>query len=302
MPSRCTVLLLALACACACWGPRAAAYTKPDQLQIITAFRDAMLARPVHTNWAKALATWTCPTNPANSVGGTCDPCGQLVWGNWDHVACRGERVTYTKEKVPGDGTINHIHITDMLIEGPVPLAELCPLTGLVEFDVDGGDLTGTIPSGFAACYPQLIELDLSYNRLTGTLPPEIADVKTLEQFKVEDNSLSGTIPAEYGNMATVNWMRFSDNNFTGSIPSSLANTALHMSQLTLDGNDFEGDLYALSDHSMISFNAANNPRICGMVPVGLRFAHGFNYANSGLGLPCPEETANGWVDLSETL
>lgn len=79
MPSRCTVLLLALACACACWGPRAAAYTKPDQLQIITAFRDAMLARPVHTNWAKALATWTCPTNPANSVGGTCDPCGQLV-------------------------------------------------------------------------------------------------------------------------------------------------------------------------------------------------------------------------------
>lgn len=40
----------------------------------------------------------------------------------------------------------------------------------------------------------------------------------------------------------------------------------------------------------------------CGMVPVGLRFAHGFNYANSGLGLPCPEEAANGWVDLSETL
>jgi hypothetical protein len=38
------------------------------------------------------------------------------------------------------------------------------------------------------------------------------------------------------------------------------------------------------------------------MVPVGLRFAHGFNYANSGLGLPCPEEAANGWVDLSETL
>jgi hypothetical protein len=32
--------------------------------------------------------------------------------------------------------------------------------------------------------------------------------------------------------------------------------------QVTLDGNDFEGDLYALSDHSMINFNAANNPRI----------------------------------------
>ena len=41
-----------------------------------------MLARPGQQNWTKALATWTCPTNPANSVGGACDPCGQEV-GGW---------------------------------------------------------------------------------------------------------------------------------------------------------------------------------------------------------------------------
>lgn len=35
------------------------------------------------------------------------------VWGNWDHIACRGPRVTYTKEQVPGTGVINHVHITD---------------------------------------------------------------------------------------------------------------------------------------------------------------------------------------------
>ena len=40
----------------------------------------------------------------------------------------------------------------------------------------------------------------------------------------------------------------------------------------------------------------------CGMVPVGLRFAHGFNPYNTGLGLPCPEEVTRGWVDLTETL
>lgn len=38
------------------------------------------------------------------------------------------------------------------------------------------------------------------------------------------------------------------------------------------------------------------------MVPVGLRFAHGFNPYNTWLGLPCPEEVTRGWVDLSETL
>ena len=40
----------------------------------------------------------------------------------------------------------------------------------------------------------------------------------------------------------------------------------------------------------------------CGMVPVGVRFAHGFNPLGTRLGLPCPEELANGWQDLSETL
>lgn len=50
-----------------------------DQLALITAFRDAMLARPVSRGWAAALRSWTCPTDPANSVGATCDPCGQQV-------------------------------------------------------------------------------------------------------------------------------------------------------------------------------------------------------------------------------
>lgn len=47
------------------------------ELQILTAFRDTMLARSGQQNWTKALASWTCPTDPANSVGGACDPCSQ---------------------------------------------------------------------------------------------------------------------------------------------------------------------------------------------------------------------------------
>lgn len=69
------------------------------------------------------------------------------------------------------------------------------------EFDLDGGSLTGTIPTGFAQCFPELRELDLSYNRLSGPLPREIAAVQTLEQYKVEHNQLTGTLPEEYGTL-----------------------------------------------------------------------------------------------------
>ena len=35
----------------------------------------------------------------------------------------------------------------------------------LQEFDVDGGDLTGTIPRELVTCFPQIDEIDLSYNQ-----------------------------------------------------------------------------------------------------------------------------------------
>jgi hypothetical protein len=91
-----------------------------------------MLARPEHTNWAKALASWTCPPQT-----GSCDDiCGDGVsraapsscrlrtaapvanaaerygphsphrlcfalllqpWSVWEHVGCRGPRQSFAK-------------------------------------------------------------------------------------------------------------------------------------------------------------------------------------------------------------
>jgi hypothetical protein len=64
--------------------------------EILVAFRDAMINRP-GGNWSNALASWTCPTEPGNSISGECDPCGAEVWGNWEHIACRGKQLTFTK-------------------------------------------------------------------------------------------------------------------------------------------------------------------------------------------------------------
>jgi hypothetical protein len=89
-------------------------------------------------------------------------------------------------------------------------------------------------------------------------------------------------------------WFRFGQNKFEGSIPASFKQTKTRLSQLMLDTNDFEGNLYPLSHHKMVSFTAHNNPSLCGMVPVGLRFAHGFNYHRTALGVPCPGEIETG--------
>ena len=253
-----------------------------------------MLARPGQQDWSKALASWTCPTPSDNSVGGSCDPCGQQVWGNWDHIACRGKQLGYIVDEVPGTGVVTNVHVTDYGIEGPVPLKELCAFKSLREFDVDGGHLEGPIPSGFADCFPLLREIDLSYNWLSGDIPSKIANVKSLEQFKAEDNNLTGPIPDSIGTMKNLTWLRFAKNKMNGKIPESFSGTSEQLYQLILDNNDFEGNLYPLADHSMVSFTVHNNPKLCGMVPVGLRYAHGFNFYNTGLGMPCPDEISNG--------
>lgn len=171
---------------------------------------------------------------------------------------------------------------------------EMCQFKTLREFDLDGGWLEGPIPSNYSVCFPDLQEIDLSYNRLNGTVPPEISKNENLKQFKVEVNDVPGQIPPELGQLKHIQWLRFGENKMNGTVPNELSQTSATLHQLTLDNNDFEGNLYAVREHEFMNFMAQENPKLCGMVPVGALFAHGFNYHNTGLGLPCPDELENG--------
>lgn len=294
-------------------------------MEFLEDFKDAMFARPAQVNWTKALASWTCPTDPSNSIG-DCDPCGNEAWGNWKHVrwvllfrlllsslfllfssnypdyttiliflpsvfpqlGCRGEHLGGGKYRLPGTGDITNVHITDYFVEGPVPLAELCPLITLREIDLDGGNLVGSIPIGFANCFPHLIELDLSYNKLTGSIPgAAIAEVKTLQEFKVDYNQLTGIIPPELMYLPEIHWLRFSANPLQGTLPATLTQTARMLSQLEFHSAGIEGDLKVLANHRLTSFEGRENPRLCGLVPVGVRWASGFNFYGTNLGVPC---------------
>lgn len=61
---------------------------------------------------------------------------------------------------------VTNLHITDEHLTGPVP-QQTCLFKNLKELDLDGGNLTGTIPEFLTTCFPYLNELDLSYNQVS---------------------------------------------------------------------------------------------------------------------------------------
>ncbi|DBA98865.1 TPA: hypothetical protein ACH3X1_014624 [Trebouxia sp. C0004] len=245
----------------------------------------------VGPNWANALKSWHCPT-PAALSNGSCDPCGVNVWyGNFQHFGCRGgttEASTKCSDDaiLPGIGILTNLHVTDLHIEGPVP-QQTCIFPQLRELDLDGGSLTGTIPEFLSTCFPVINEIDLSYNQLTGTVPAFLSTIGSLVELELESNQLVGTIPPELSIMPNITSLRFENNLMTGTIPQSFSNLTDTLFVLFLYNNDFEGDLSVVSGANLGVVSTADNPKLCGMVPASVRWAHGYNPHNTSLGMPC---------------
>lgn len=91
------------------------------------------------------------------------------------------------------------------------------------------------------------------------------------------------------------------DNLLTGTIPTSYSALNPTLTQVSIGGNLFEGNLYPFADAQPQNTNVTYLPHMCGMVPVGVLFGAGYDAYNSpGLGLPCPDEVANGWPDVPD--
>lgn len=280
-------ILLAMA-ACA------SAFTLPSEIDKLLAFKALMDKRG--EGWRGNLANWTCPTPPATS-NGSCDPCGaRQWWGNWPYVGCRGFSIRGLDE-LGGNGYVTNLHFTNDELEGPdLPIQQICDV-GLItikELDIDGNfnatpPMGGTIPEVYGRCFPLLSTSKLSFNRLTGTLPTIIANNTVQQALKIRSNLLTGSIPEEIAAMPILYSLDLSLNNLSGTIPKAFRKSNT-MSELTLSNNDFEGNFYSMPQN-LFFVETANNPKLCGMIPASVRWAHGFNPARTGLGKPCPGET-----------
>eukprot|EP01026_Neomeris_dumetosa_P027553 TRINITY_DN22395_c0_g1_i3.p2 TRINITY_DN22395_c0_g1~~TRINITY_DN22395_c0_g1_i3.p2 ORF type:complete len:299 (-),score=37.39 TRINITY_DN22395_c0_g1_i3:99-926(-) len=262
---------------------QAFAYTRPDQQALLDYFINTL--RPRSEAWEEALSTWICPT----SENGTCDPCGEEYQGNWEHMHCRGLSPGKDGDLSNGQpGILTNIHLSDQRLDGPIP-REFCLFNQLREFDIDGGRFSGPIPEWIPFCFPFLAELDMSFNRLSGTIPEFIASMETLQEFEVQYNRLEGTIPKSLGTMPRLRELELDGNRFSGTLPESLKERNDTLTGILIANNDLEGDLRALAGTKLIKVNVHNNPKLCGMVPLAVRYAQGYNPYNTALGQPCPQ-------------
>ena len=239
--------------------PPARALTFPSETRKLLALRDELSSRGL----GYLLDTWRCDDEAR------CDPCGPTAgapdsWGAWHYVACRvlPERERAAEASRPenavaatktGDAAattyfaVTNVHLSDLNIEGTFEslLRGLCPFSHLRELDLDGGRLVGSMPEWLGECFPELQELDLSHNRLEGAIPrapwrlmPELL------QVKLEDNRLSGEIPGELAVLSDLRVLWLDDNDLEGPVPNDLARLS-----------------------RLLSFNAEDNPRLCGAAP-----------------------------------
>ncbi|KAL6767975.1 hypothetical protein ACKKBF_B37320 [Auxenochlorella protothecoides x Auxenochlorella symbiontica] len=292
---RCAQIVLFL-CVAAATVPGGWAFTHPDEYQRLVAFRDKYKTAGPH--WEAALSSWTCPTPANNSKGSDCDPCGEGWWGNWEHISCRSTNTLFRDDHVPGDGYVTNVHFSLTGVEGTPP-REICDFVHVKEWDFKVCNLEGNLPTylgGNLSCLPVLEEWDFSRNHMTGPIPESTGTIPRLVRLKMQGNHLTGSMPESMGDLKALEWIRIFDNELEGSFPDSYKNVNGRMTQLAIGGNKFEGTLYNFANVRAQNANLTYLPNMCGMIPVGIQFANGYDLGGSpGLGLPCPEEVAGGW-------
>ena len=85
-----------------------------------------------------------------------------------------------------------------------------------------------------------LVELNLWGNELGGTIP-NLSGLTSLKLLKLQNNSLTGSIPTWFGNMNRLSGLYLHNNDLTGSIPSQLGQLTT-LRRLWIDRNDLTGD------------------------------------------------------------
>ncbi|KAK1358136.1 putative leucine-rich repeat receptor-like serine/threonine-protein kinase [Heracleum sosnowskyi] len=142
----------------------------------------------------------------------------------------------------------------------------LANCTRLMELELGGMDLGGTLPSSigrlsstvkyvllhenqiFGSIPPavgnlwNLSLLNLTSNLLNGTISPEIRRMKNLERLVLSYNYFTGEIPAELGQLHQLGLLDLSSNQFSGLIPKNLRNL-VQLKELYLNNNNLSGEI-----------------------------------------------------------
>lgn len=171
--------------------------------------------------------------NSPNSLAWTDpDPC------NWNHVQCSSKRVT-------------RIQIGHQTLKGSLP-PNLNKLTALQVFEVQGNELTGSLPTFSGLSSLQTIILSnnnfssipfdffngmsslqavfLDYNPFSAwSIPDSLREASALQTFSANSANISGKIPDFFGGImfAGLTSLRLSFNYLEGGLPPSFSDSSI---------------------------------------------------------------------------
>lgn len=137
----------------------------------------------------------------------------------------------------------------------------------IIEVQMRGQSLLGSLPSELVWGWPHLQRLDLSLNRLYGSLPSSWFDFRgeatkssswttSLVEFHIGSNDLTGTLPSTLASFQKLQSFNLPYNLLQGSLPLALPSTLLH---LGLEGNRYLSGPLPLSEWAAASA-ASTNP------------------------------------------
>ncbi|GFY93177.1 leucine-rich repeat protein kinase family protein [Actinidia rufa] len=128
-------------------------------------------------------------------------------------------------------------------LSGEIP-SSIGNLTLLIKLglQLNGNNLTGSIPREVIGLFSLSISLVLSRNSLSGPLPQEAGNLRNLGFLKLSHNKLSGEIPSSLSSCISLQYLYLDNNSLKGVIPQSLESLR-SIEELDLSDNSLSGEL-----------------------------------------------------------
>lgn len=161
---------------------------------------------------------------------------------------------------------ISHSHNTNL---DPF-FTSLANCTHLLELELAGMGLGGTLPNSIGRLGVNLSNILLQGNQIFGSIPPSIANLSSLKWLNLTSNLLNGTISAELTRLSHLEQLFLSHNCFTSAIPAALGQFP-HLGLLDLSYNRFSGKIpESLGNLVRVTLLFLNNNFLSGSIPASL--------------------------------
>ncbi|CAA0814732.1 Probable receptor protein kinase TMK1 [Striga hermonthica] len=235
---------------------------------------------------------------------------GQLGWTGPD--PCAWKQVQCSR----GDGRVTRIQIGNQNLRGTLP-PSLNNLTSLQVFEVQGNQLTGSLPSlsGLSSLQSLLLsnnnftsipadffdgmtslqDVYLDYNPLESwAIPDGLRNASTMQTFSATSTNIIGPLPDFFGpeTFSSLTTLRLAFNNLEGPLPSALAGSSVQSLWLNgQKGQKLNGSLAILQNMTELTEVWLHGNRFTGPLPEfsGLTQLQNLSLRDNSLTGPVPD-------------